>query len=206
MRSIAVFVLAATAEIADCFAFWMWLKLGRSAVWLLPGVVSLALFAFVLTRVESDFAGRHASRQVKHGVLYIPSGESGCARSCFLVLLHYMEIMRARSARCFAALLLALALLGGWSTEGVSCAGGGCCLMMRDGAQNYLLDSDGSQPCNGTGMPCADVRGCTIFVGLAAAGMTFATMYGARTARALIEQNLAGLSLKPGLPPPIACA
>jgi hypothetical protein len=33
-------------EIAGCFAFWAWLRLGRSALWVVPGMVSLALFAF----------------------------------------------------------------------------------------------------------------------------------------------------------------
>src|SRR5260221_2936643 len=36
----------------------MWLRLGRSAWWLAPGAVSLALFATLLTRVEAAFAGR----------------------------------------------------------------------------------------------------------------------------------------------------
>lgn len=49
---------AALAEIAGCFAFWAWLRLGKSAWWLLPGMLSLALFAYLLTLVESDAAGR----------------------------------------------------------------------------------------------------------------------------------------------------
>jgi small multidrug resistance family-3 protein len=52
------FALAAVAEIAGCFAFWAWLKLDRSPLWLIPGLASLALFAYLLTRVESDAAGR----------------------------------------------------------------------------------------------------------------------------------------------------
>ena len=52
------FGLAAVAEIAGCFAFWAWLRLGKSPLWLAPGMVSLALFAFLLTRVDSDAAGR----------------------------------------------------------------------------------------------------------------------------------------------------
>jgi small multidrug resistance family-3 protein len=52
------YALAAAAEIAGCFAFWAWLKLGRSPLWLIPGMASLALFAFLLTRVDSDAAGR----------------------------------------------------------------------------------------------------------------------------------------------------
>lgn len=58
MTSLAWFGLAAAAEIAGCFAFWAWLRLDRSAAWLLPGVASLVLFAVALTRVEAAFAGR----------------------------------------------------------------------------------------------------------------------------------------------------
>lgn len=50
--------LAAVAEIAGCFAFWAWLKLDRSPLWVAPGMASLALFAYLLTRVDSEFAGR----------------------------------------------------------------------------------------------------------------------------------------------------
>jgi small multidrug resistance family-3 protein len=56
--SIGIFVLAALAEIAGCFAFWAVLRLGRSAWWLLPGVACLVVFALLLTRVDADFAGR----------------------------------------------------------------------------------------------------------------------------------------------------
>ena len=44
---------AALAEIAGCFAFWSWLRLGRSTWWILPGMTSLAVFAGLLTLVES---------------------------------------------------------------------------------------------------------------------------------------------------------
>jgi len=54
----AVYAAAAVAEIAGCFAFWTWLREGRSALWIVPGTVSLAIFALLLTRIESDFAGR----------------------------------------------------------------------------------------------------------------------------------------------------
>jgi len=52
------FVAAAVFEIAGCYAFWAWLRLGKNALWIVPGVVSLMLFAFMLTRVEAAFAGR----------------------------------------------------------------------------------------------------------------------------------------------------
>ncbi len=54
----SLYVAAALAQIAGCFAFWAWLRLGRSALWLLPGIAFLALFGCLLTRVEAEFAGR----------------------------------------------------------------------------------------------------------------------------------------------------
>jgi small multidrug resistance family-3 protein len=56
--SLSVFGLAALAEIAGCFAFWIWVRQGASALWLVPGVASLAGFAWLLTRAEAGFAGR----------------------------------------------------------------------------------------------------------------------------------------------------
>ena len=53
-----LYPLAAVAEIAGCFAFWSWLRLGKSPLWLVPGVAALILFAWALTRVESAAAGR----------------------------------------------------------------------------------------------------------------------------------------------------
>ncbi|GJD89110.1 hypothetical protein BHAOGJBA_2636 [Methylobacterium hispanicum] len=58
MPTFAAYAAAALAEIAGCFAFWAWLRLGRSVLWLGPGMLSLALFAWLLTRVEADAAGR----------------------------------------------------------------------------------------------------------------------------------------------------
>jgi small multidrug resistance family-3 protein len=53
-----IYALAALAEIAGCFAFWAWLRLDRSPLWLIPGMVLLAVFAWLLTFVENDAAGR----------------------------------------------------------------------------------------------------------------------------------------------------
>ena len=58
MLTVAAYAAAALAEIAGCFAFWAVLRRGGSALWLLPGLVSLALFAWLLTRVEAEAAGR----------------------------------------------------------------------------------------------------------------------------------------------------
>nr|WP_249210772.1 YnfA family protein [Acetobacter persici] len=58
MKPFLIYLAAGFAEIAGCFAVWLWLKEGRSAWLLLPGLVSLILFALLLTRIESDSAGR----------------------------------------------------------------------------------------------------------------------------------------------------
>ena len=52
------YLAAALAEIAGCFAFWAWLRLDKSPWWLVPGMTSLALFAYLLTLIESEHAGR----------------------------------------------------------------------------------------------------------------------------------------------------
>jgi small multidrug resistance family-3 protein len=56
--TIIVYIGAALAEIAGCFAFWAWLQIGKSAWWLLPGMTSLAAFAWFLTLVDASAAGR----------------------------------------------------------------------------------------------------------------------------------------------------
>ncbi len=56
--TILAYAGAAVAEIAGCFAFWAWLRLDKSPLWLIPGGLSLALFACLLTLVESDATGR----------------------------------------------------------------------------------------------------------------------------------------------------
>ena len=68
--TIPVFIGAALAEIAGCFAFWAWLRLDRSPLWLVPGVASLCLFAWLLTLVEADYAGRSYAA---YGGVYILS-------------------------------------------------------------------------------------------------------------------------------------
>ena len=57
MASFASYMVAAVAEIAGCFAFWAWLRLGKSVYWVLPGIISLAVFALLLTRIEALFSG-----------------------------------------------------------------------------------------------------------------------------------------------------
>jgi small multidrug resistance family-3 protein len=70
LQTIAVYVAAAIAEIAGCFAFWAWLRLDRSAFWLAPGLLSLAAFAWLLTLSPADQAGRAFA---VYGGIYIVS-------------------------------------------------------------------------------------------------------------------------------------
>lgn len=58
MSTFVVYGFAALAEIAGCFAFWVALRQGQSALWLIPGIACLAAFAVLLTRVDVAFAGR----------------------------------------------------------------------------------------------------------------------------------------------------
>lgn len=58
MATIGIYAGAALAEIAGCFAFWAWLKLDKPVWWLLPGLIALAAFAWLLALVDSPAAGR----------------------------------------------------------------------------------------------------------------------------------------------------
>lgn len=68
--TVLAYIGAAIAEIAGCFAFWAWLRLDRSPWWLVPGVVSLCVFAYLLTLVEAEHAGR---TYAAYGGVYIVS-------------------------------------------------------------------------------------------------------------------------------------
>ncbi|MEQ9328688.1 MAG: YnfA family protein [Rhodospirillales bacterium] len=70
MQTAAAYIGAALAEIAGCFAFWMWIRLDKSAWSTIPGLISLSLFAYLLTLVESDAAGR---AYAAYGGVYIAS-------------------------------------------------------------------------------------------------------------------------------------
>ena len=58
MRTLFFYAGGAVAEIAGCYAFWAWIRLGASAWWLVPGTLSLIAFAVFLTQVDSAAAGR----------------------------------------------------------------------------------------------------------------------------------------------------
>lgn len=57
MRTFALFVVTALAEIIGCYLPWLWLKQGASVWLLLPAAASLTLFAWLLT-LHPDASGR----------------------------------------------------------------------------------------------------------------------------------------------------
>lgn len=67
-KLLLIYVFAALAEIGSCFSFWMWLREGKPLWWLAPGMVSLALFAWLLTLVDADNARR---AYAAYGGIYI---------------------------------------------------------------------------------------------------------------------------------------
>jgi small multidrug resistance family-3 protein len=66
--TLAAFATAAAFELAGCFAVWAVVRLGARGWWLLPGFVSLVLFAYLLTFVDAPAAGR---TYAAYGGIYI---------------------------------------------------------------------------------------------------------------------------------------
>ncbi len=58
MKDLTIFFLSAFFEILGCFAFWNYFKLQKSIFWLVPGLFSLIIFAYLLTKIDLDTAGR----------------------------------------------------------------------------------------------------------------------------------------------------
>lgn len=58
MKQLLIYGAAALAEIGGCFAFWAAQRLDKSSLWLIPGMVLLAVFAWLLTLSEAVAAGR----------------------------------------------------------------------------------------------------------------------------------------------------
>ena len=90
-KTLLFYTLAAALEIGGCFAFWAWLRLNRSAWWLLPGIAALIAFAWMLTRIEMGFAGR---AYAAYGGIYI---------ACALVWLWAVEHMKPDRWDCLGA-------------------------------------------------------------------------------------------------------
>ncbi len=65
-----IYFLAAFFEILGCYSFWAFFKLDKSSLWLFVGIVSLAIFAYLLTKINLEFAGR---AYAVYGGIYIVS-------------------------------------------------------------------------------------------------------------------------------------
>lgn len=65
--TLPLYLLAALAEIAGCFAVWHWWR-GASALWLIPAALALAAFALCLALTPPSHAGRSFAA---YGGIYI---------------------------------------------------------------------------------------------------------------------------------------
>ena len=66
----AIYLAAAVLEIAGCFAFWAWLRLDKPIWLLVPSILALALFAYLLALTDTAHAGR---AYAAYGGIYILS-------------------------------------------------------------------------------------------------------------------------------------
>lgn len=57
IKTIGLFIITAIAEIVGCYLPYLWLREGKTAWLLLPGALSLALFAWLLS-LHPTAAGR----------------------------------------------------------------------------------------------------------------------------------------------------
>ena len=69
VKTVALFGATAIAEIAGCYLPYLWLRHGKSAWLLVPGAVSLALFAWMLS-LHPTAAGR---TYAAYGGVYVAS-------------------------------------------------------------------------------------------------------------------------------------
>jgi small multidrug resistance family-3 protein len=67
MRTLALYLVTALAEIVGCYLAWLWLKQNGSAWLLLPAVLSLGAFAWLLTLHEAASGRVYAA----YGGVYI---------------------------------------------------------------------------------------------------------------------------------------
>lgn len=67
MKTFALFLATALAEIVGCYLPYLWLRQGRSAWLLIPAAASLALFAWLLTLHETAAGRAYAA----YGGVYI---------------------------------------------------------------------------------------------------------------------------------------
>ncbi|HEX3345241.1 MAG TPA: YnfA family protein [Polyangiaceae bacterium] len=70
LKTTALFVVTALAEILGCYLTYSWLRQGKSIVLLVPAALSLALFAWLLT-FHPTAAGR---TYAAYGGVYVSAG------------------------------------------------------------------------------------------------------------------------------------
>lgn len=70
MQTFIFFLIAALGEVFGCYTFWIWLKLGKSIYWVIPGLFALVIFAVSLTKIDVSNAGR---AYAAYGGIYILS-------------------------------------------------------------------------------------------------------------------------------------
>ena len=52
--NLGIFFIAAFFEIFGCFAFWLYFRVDKTLWWLSIGVISLMLFAYILTKIDVE--------------------------------------------------------------------------------------------------------------------------------------------------------
>ena len=70
IKEFSLYFIVAFFEILGCYSFWVYFKLDKSYWFLALGVVSLISFAYLLTKVNLEFAGR---AYAVYGGIYIVS-------------------------------------------------------------------------------------------------------------------------------------
>ena len=75
IKTFALFVATALAEITGCYLLWLWLRKGGSVWLLVPACLSLAVFAWLLTLHPAASGRVYAA----YGCVYVVQPSCGCA-------------------------------------------------------------------------------------------------------------------------------
>ena len=82
IKEFSLYFLSAFFEILGCYSFWSYFRLEKSYLYLGIGFFSLVSFAYLLTRVNLEFAGR---AYAVYGGIYIVSSLS--IKTCLEIFL-----------------------------------------------------------------------------------------------------------------------
>ena len=58
LANIPLFFTAAFFEILGSYSFWLYFRVEKGAYWIAIGVGSLMAFAYILTKIDLEYAGR----------------------------------------------------------------------------------------------------------------------------------------------------